>query len=67
MECGEEGSEKPSPVINPAKKVSKVAESGKDNSANMNKKGSVSITNRFSALQRTPPPPKPPVKDGAAG
>jgi len=66
MECGDGESEKVSPVINSEKnKTAKTADTGKDFSANSNKKSN--STNRFSALARTPPPSKPLVKDGAAG
>jgi hypothetical protein len=70
MECGDGGSEKVSPVINSEKnKTAKTADTGKDFSANSNKKSNstAATTNRFSALARTPPPSKPLVKDGAAG
>jgi hypothetical protein len=57
-----------SPPLSHSKKTSRQGSVSTDNTANNSKKGNgPSVSNRFSALARTPPPPKQKVNDGAAG
>jgi hypothetical protein len=68
MDCLEDGNTKASSPPGKNRGSNKPPTPSKENSAAISKTtGGTGVSNRFSALARTPPPSKPKGKDGAAG